>query len=138
MGSAKNRTSFAFAVCLCVSQFVWPLAGAFAQSASASVAAPATPPPGYQVKPAGPDVLSAKSIGANRFRLTVTGHVFSGRENIEKYLAYRAAQLTLEHKSSWFSFVETRAKGGAAAKLTRDPAGMRYSFRMAYFRPFWR
>jgi len=138
MGSAKKRTSFVFAVYLSVSQFVWPLTGAFAQSASAPVTAPATPPPGYQVKPAGPDVLSAKSIGANRFRLTVTGHLFSGRENIEKYLAYRAAQLTLEHKFNWFSFVETHAKGDAAAKLMRDPSGMRYSFRMAYFRPVWR
>lgn len=88
--------------------------------------------------PAGPGVLSVKPVGANRFRLTVAGHAFSGREAIEKYLAYHAAQLTLEHKSGWFSFIQTRAKADTAPRPKRDPAGMRYSFRMAYFQPAWR
>jgi hypothetical protein len=88
--------------------------------------------------PGGPGVLSSKPIGANRFRLTVTGHAFSGREAAEKYLAYRAAQLTLERKATWFSFFQPRAKGDTAPKPKRDPDGMRYSFRMAYFQPVWR
>jgi len=138
MGTAATRTSLAFVVCLCVSQFVWPPAGASAQDVSASAAAPANPPPGLQVVPAGPGVLSTKPLGANRFRLTVTGHGFSGREAVEQYLAYRAAQLTLERKAPWFSFVQTRGKGDTAPKPARDPGGMRYSFRMAYFQPVWR
>ena len=138
MGSAatSNKVSLFFAICFCVSQFVWP--PAFAQSASAPAAAPANPPPGPQVAPVGPGVFTAQPAGASRFRLAVSGHAFTTREAIEKYLAYRAAQFTQEHKASWFSFVEIRAKGDAVPKPGRDPAGMRYSFRMAYFRPVWR
>jgi hypothetical protein len=140
MGTAatRNKAFLIFVVCICVFQFVWPPAGASAQDASASAAAPVNPPPGLQVAPAGPGVLSVKPIGANRFRLTVTGHVFSGREAIEKYLAYRAAQLTLERKAAWFSFMQMRGKGDAAPMPKRDTGGMRYSFRMAYFQPVWR
>lgn len=122
-----------------ISLFIWPIAAAFSQAASSvSAAQPADSGPGPQVRPAGPGVFAAKPIGPNRFRLTVTGHAFSGREAIEKYLAYRAAQLAIDHKAGWFVFVETRAKGDTAAKPKRDPSGMRYSFRMAYFRPVWR
>ncbi|HEY4075373.1 MAG TPA: hypothetical protein VGM26_00440 [Rhizomicrobium sp.] len=140
MGSTATRrkASLTFAICLSVSQFAWPFADAFAQSAPTPAAAPENHPPGLQVPSAGPGVFSAKPIGANHIRLTVTGRAFSGRDAAEKYLAYRAAQLTLERKSGWFSFIQTRAKGDSAPKPKRDPAGMRYSFRMAYFQPVWR
>jgi hypothetical protein len=135
----RNIAVTAFVFCL-VSQFAWPLTGAFAQDASpqASVAQPVGSPPGPQVKPAGPGVFVSKPIGAGRFRLTVNGHAFTTRDAIEKYLAYRAARLTLDQKAQWFAFAETRGKGDTVAKPKRDPAGMRYSFRMAYFRPVWR
>jgi hypothetical protein len=135
IATTRNKTSLTFAIFLAVSQFVWPPTGVFAQGVSATAPAP---PPGLQVPPAGPGVFSAKPVGANHVRLTVTGHAFSGREAIEKYLAYRAAQSTLERKSEWFSFIQTRAKGDGAPKPKPDPAGMRYSFRMTYFQPVWR
>jgi hypothetical protein len=142
MGNAITRNSacFAFVLCLCVSQ-VASAQGAAPASTPAPAATPAqadtplTPP---QVKPPAPGVFSVKPAGVNRFRLTVTGHIFSGREAIEKYLAYRAAQQALDQKAGWFLFVERRSKGDTAPKPRRDPAGMRYSFRMAYFRPVWR
>jgi hypothetical protein len=90
------------------------------------------------VAPAGPGVLSVKPVGANRFRLTVTGHAFPGREATEMYLAYHAAQLTQQRKAAWFSFIQTRGKGDTIPAPKRDPGGMRYSFRMAYFQPVWR
>src|SRR3954465_8885593 len=63
------------------------------------------------VPPAGPGVFSVKKVGPNKFHLVVAGHKFTSRADIEKYLAYRAAQVTIEQKGDWFTFVENRAKG---------------------------
>ena len=90
------------------------------------------------VPPAKPGVFTAQKRGANGFHLAVAGHKFSTRSDIEKYLAYRAAELTMEQKANWFTFVEARAKGDTVAVPQRDPAGLRYSFRMDYWRPVWR
>lgn len=89
------------------------------------------------VPPAAAGVFSVQKKGT-RLHLTVTGHKFTSRAEIEKYLAYRAAELTLEQKGSWFSFVEARAKGDTVPVPKADKSGPRYSFRMEYWRPVWR
>jgi hypothetical protein len=77
--------------------------------------------------------------GANAFHLVVAGHKFTSRADIEKYLAWRASQLTIEQKADWFTFVEKRAKGETADPVPKaDPGAPRFSFRMKYFRPVWR
>jgi hypothetical protein len=68
----------------------------------------------------------------------VTGHKFTSRADAEKYLAWRAADLTLQQKATWFTFVEARAKGDTVPVPKRDPAALRYSFRMDNWRPSWR
>ena len=83
-------------------------------------------------------VFSVQKKGVNRFHLTAAGHKFTSRADIEKYLAYRAADLTLQQKGTWFTFVEARAKGDTVPVPKRDPAGSRYSFQMEYWRPVWR
>jgi hypothetical protein len=108
-----------------------------AQSApaqTAPVAAPAAP----VVSDAAPGVFTAQQRGPARFHLTVAGHAFTSRESIEKYLAYRAAKLTMDQHFSWFSFAESRAKGDTAPVPKPDPSGPRYSFRLEFFRPVWR
>jgi hypothetical protein len=90
------------------------------------------------VPAAKPGVFTATKKGATGYHLVVAGHKFSTRADIEKYLAYRAAELTMADKASWFTFVETRSKADTAPVPKRDPAGLRYSFRMDYFRPAWR
>ncbi|KRQ95417.1 hypothetical protein CQ10_32655 [Bradyrhizobium valentinum] len=90
------------------------------------------------VPPAKPGVFTVQKRGDSRFHLVVAGHKFTTRDDIEKYLAYRAAELTMEQKATWFTLVETRTKGDTAPLPERDPAGLRYSFRMEYFRPVWR
>jgi hypothetical protein len=91
------------------------------------------------VPPAGPGVFVAKPSGPDTFKLVVTGHTFTSRGDIEKYLAWRAARFTLEHGGQWFTLKEDRGKGETAvAPPVRDPEGPRYSFRMKYFRPVWR
>ncbi len=91
------------------------------------------------VPPAGPGVFAVRPSGRGAFRLTVTGHTFTSRGEIEKYLAYRAARHTVEQGGTWFTLTEDRGKGETAVPVpTRDPEGPRYSFRMKYFRPVWR
>jgi hypothetical protein len=113
----------------------------FAADQPATAPPPAKPaqasdnPP--MVPPAAAGVFSVQTKG-NRLHLTVTGHKFTTRAEIEKYLAYRAAELTLAQKGSWFTFVETRAKADGVPVPKRDPSGPRYSFRMEYWRPVWR
>ena len=109
--------------------------------APAKPAAAAQPAPGDtlpMVPPAKPGVFTATKKGATGYHLVVAGHKFSTRSDIEKYLAYRAAELTMEQKANWFTFTESRTKTDSAPVPKRDPAGLRYSFRMEYFRPVWR
>jgi len=88
------------------------------------------------VPPAGPGVFTVKELGPETFKLVVAGHTFTTRREIEQYLAYRAAQLTIEHGATWFTLKEDRAPGETAVPVPkRDPEGARYSFRMNYFRP---
>jgi hypothetical protein len=88
---------------------------------------------------AGPGVFTVKPSGSGAFKLVVTGHTFTSRGNIEKYLAYRAARLTVEQGGEWFTFTEDRGQGETAEPApARDPEAPRYSFRMKYFRPVWR
>jgi hypothetical protein len=91
------------------------------------------------VPPSGPGVFTAKQARPGAFKLVVAGHTFTSRGDIEKYLAYRAARLTIEHGAEWFTFKEDRGKGETVEPVpVRDPEGQRYSFRMKYFRPVWR
>src|SRR5215813_3916066 len=91
------------------------------------------------VPPADPGVFTAKPLGPATFKLVVTGHTFTSRGEIEKYLAYRAARLTVEQGGQWFTLKEDRAAGETGVPVPEhDPEGPRYSFRMKYFRPVWR
>jgi hypothetical protein len=91
------------------------------------------------VPPAGPGIFTAKPSGTDTFKLVVTGHTFTSRGEIEKYLAYRAARHTVEQGGTWFTLKEDRQNGETAVPVpARDPDGLRYSFRMKYFRPVWR
>src|SRR4051812_40021373 len=110
-----------------------PASPAAAQNAGA--AASDTLP---MVPPAAPGVFTAQKRGANGFHLVVTGHKFTSRQDIEFYLAYRASEITTEQKGSWFTLTESRTKGDTAPASKRDPAGLRHSFQMPYFRPVWR
>lgn len=91
------------------------------------------------VPPAGPGVFTSKQVRPGTFKLVVAGHMFTSRGEIEKYLAYRCARLTIEQGANWFTFKEDRGKGDTVEAVpVRDPDGPRYSFRMKYFRPVWR
>ncbi len=130
----------------------WPSAATgfclvfFLSGASFAAETPATAQPASagvqnqapEVAPAKPGVFTLQKKGGTRFHLAVKGHTFTSREGIEKYLLYRAAELTLDQHDSWFTLIETRAKGDTAPPSKPDPQGLRFSFRMAYWRPVWR
>lgn len=97
-------------------------------AATAQTVGPAAPAPG---------VFTMKKTGA-ALHLTVTGHSFTSRAALENYLAFRAAEATLDAKMQWFSVTEHRAKGDTVPVPKGDAAGPRFSFRMDYFRPQWR
>jgi hypothetical protein len=136
----KNNIAIVFgSVALCM------IAGAgFAADAPVTAPPPAPAPPAQtsdaapMVPPAAAGVFSVQKKGASRLHLTAVGHKFTSRGDVEKYLAYRAADLTLQQKATWFTFIEARAKGDTVPAPKRDPAGLRYSFRMENWRPAWR
>src|SRR6478672_713001 len=66
------------------------------------------------VPPAGPGVFTVKPSGPGAFKLVVTGHTFTSRGDIEKYLAYRAARHTIEQGGQWFTVHEERGQGETA------------------------
>lgn len=116
-------------------RIVLGIVGCVALVAAQSAEVPHPP----MVPPAGPGVFTVKPSGPGAFKLVVTGHTFTSRGDIEKYLAYRAARHTVEQGGSWFTFKEDRGQGETAVPVpVRDPEGQRYSFRMKYFRPVWR
>ena len=90
------------------------------------------------VPAAGPGVFSVQKKGASGLHLTVTGHKFTSRTEIENYLAWRAAEQTEAQKATWFTFTEARAKGDTVGAPKRDPNGKHYSFHMENWRPVWR
>jgi hypothetical protein len=103
-------------------------AAAFAQPSTKVEVGPAAPAPG---------IFTMKKSGA-ALHLSVTGHSFTAKPALENYLAYRAAEATLDNRMHWFGFVEHRAKSDTVMMPKGDPAGPRFSFRMDYFRPQWR
>lgn len=91
-----------------------------------------------EVAPAKAGVFTQQKRAGTRYHLVVKGHTFTSRDAIEKYLLYRASELTLEQHDSWFTLIEARAKGDTAPPSKPDPQGLRFSFRMPYWRPVWR
>ncbi len=45
---------------------------------------------------------SEQQIEANRWRVTFAGNDLTSRDTVERYLLYRAAELTLAHGGDWF------------------------------------
>src|SRR4051812_8878034 len=81
-----------------------------APAVSAQDNAQATAPNLLMVPSAKPGVFSLQKRTATRYHLTVAGHKFTSRDAIEKYLLYRAAELTLEQRRNWFTLIESRSK----------------------------
>lgn len=112
------------------------IAGLLAVTAALSACATATP---YQPNIKGQPVsggFSETRIEANRFRVTFAGNSLTSRETVERYLLYRAAELTVAEGSDWFMLVERDTD--RKARTYRDPEPFAPYGPYGWWRPSWR
>jgi hypothetical protein len=103
-------------------------------AAGLSACATATP---YQ-----PDKPGAASSGGfsdvrladNRFRVTFRGNSLTSRDTVEKYLLYRAAELTSQGGYDWFVMDNRQTDKSTHTYVDPEPFGPRYG----YWHPYWR
>lgn len=107
--------------------------------AGAGLAACATATP-YQPNVPGQAVsggFSDQRLDATHFRVTFAGNSLTSRETVERYLLYRAAELTADQGYDWFATVEKQVDRSSRTYVTPDPFSYGPS-RFGYWRPYWR
>lgn len=110
---------------------------------AATVAACTTATP-YQ--PYRPDRLgevhggySEQRLGPNRFIVRFHGNELTSRDRVEKYLLFRAAEVTVQNGASWFSIVDRHTEHDVRTYARPGPfAGPFYGSPYGYWRPHWR
>lgn len=70
---------------------------------------------------------STQQIEDNRFRVVFAGNSVTPRENVQNYLLYRAAEVTLETGHDWFRVVDQDLERSTRYTGTVDP----------WYDPFW-
>jgi hypothetical protein len=112
---------------------------ALALAAGLAACATATP---YQPNVRGQSVsggFSEQRIEGDRWRVTFAGNTLTGRETVEGYLLYRAAELTRDQGFDWFSIVEREVNRDTRTYVHSDPFyGSWYGAGYGYWRPYWR
>ena len=79
-------------------------------------------------------------IDASHWRVTFKGNSLTSRETVEKYLLYRAAELTLDQGFDWFDTTDRHTERNTSYYGDTDPF-YRSGFGLAYgwgWRPSWR
>lgn len=112
------------------------LAAALFATAGLSACATATP---YQPAVRGQAVsggFSETRLEADRFRVNFAGNSLTSRETVERYLLYRAAELTVAEGGDWFTLVERQTDRTARTRVNPDPFGGFGAY--GYWRPYWR
>ena len=77
-----------------------------------------------------------EQIEANRFRVSFAGNSLTSRETVERYLLYRAAQLTLERGADYFILVDRDTEKKTRTYATPSFAPGPYGY--GYWSPYWR
>jgi hypothetical protein len=117
------------------------LVGALALTAG--LAACATPTP-YQPKAVSGSTtggFSEQRLEADRYRVAFNGNSLTSRETVERYLLYRAAELTTQQGYDWFETADRRTDRTARTVVDADPfarPGFGYGYPYGYWRPSWR
>ena len=112
------------------------IAGLLVAATALTACATATP---YQPNVRGQPVsggFTDSRIEANRFRVTFAGNSLTSRETVERYLLYRAAELTVSEGNDWFVLVERDTDRRTRTYHDPDPFGP-YG-RYGWWRPSWR
>ena len=110
-------------------RFLLVIAATVAVGGSLAACATATP---YQPAPAGRAAggfgYSQYKIDGSHWRVTFSGNSLTSRETVEKYLLYRAAELTIEQGADWFQTTDRRTERSTSYYSDPDPF---------YSSPFW-
>lgn len=111
--------------------------------ATACLTACATPTP-YQPNVPGQQAsggFSERRLEADRFQVSFAGNTLTSRETVERYLLYRAAELTVQQGYDWFETADRRTERDARTTIEQDPfmrPGFGYGAGYGYWRPSWR
>jgi hypothetical protein len=110
------------------------LAGLLVAAATLGACATATP---YQPNVPGQQAsggFSETRIETDRFRVTFAGNSLTSRDTVERYLLYRAAELTVNEGYDWFALVDRSTDRTTRTYVDPRPFGPAYG----YWRPSWR
>ena len=77
---------------------------------------------------------SDRQLEANRFSVRFAGNALTSRETVERYLLFRAAELTLANGYDWFTTVERHTDRDTSYYSTPDPY---YAGWGGYWGPRW-
>lgn len=108
------------------------LAAAAAATLALSACATATPYQPYTAAGSASGGFTDTRIASDRFRVSFQGNTVTERERVERYLLFRAAELTLAEGYDWFSLVDRDTERQARRYVVdRDPFGY------DYWQPSW-
>jgi hypothetical protein len=115
------------------------IAAVLALAAGLSACATATP---YQPNVPGAAVSGGYSdyqLDANKFRVTFAGNTLTSRDTVERYLLYRAAELTLQKGYDNFILVSRDTETRSQTYIDRSFGGPGWGGGpFGYWRPSWR
>ncbi len=83
---------------------------------------------------AAPGGYADEQIEANRFRVTFSGNSMTSRETVERYLLYRAAELTRQRGYDWFVMADRNTERRSRTYVDRPFAPGAFG----YWGPSWR
>lgn len=78
-------------------------------------------------------------LAQDRYSVTFVGNTLTSREQVETYLLYRAAELTVQQGFDWFVIQDRQLEHRVEQQYVPDPLySPRFSSDFAYWRPYWR
>jgi hypothetical protein len=117
------------------------LASALMAITGLTACATATP---YQPRSPGAQASGGFSdlrLEQDRYRVSFAGNSLTSRETVERYLLYRAAELTSQQGYDWFETADRRTDRTARTTVETDPfmrPGFGYGAGYGSWRPSWR
>ncbi|MDB5709084.1 MAG: hypothetical protein JWL96_1154 [Sphingomonas bacterium] len=83
---------------------------------------------------------SDHQVEANRFEVTFSGNSYTSRDTVEKYLLYRAAELTLQQGGDYFIMADRNTDHSSRSYTTPGIGGPGYGYGGwgGYWGPSWR
>jgi hypothetical protein len=116
---------------------------ALAAGMSLALAACATATPYQPAAPGqgGAGGFSELRLEPNRYRVNFAGNTLTSRETVERYLLFRAAELTVQQGYNWFETADRRTDRTVRTVVDSDPfmrPGFGYGAGYGYWRPAWR